>query len=60
MFLVLFLRCFSVGGIVTVAALVEGVLGDSFRFFKGFVVGRNFREALVYGLSGLFFRMDGK
>ena len=33
---------FSVGEIVIVAALVEGILVSTFSFFKGFLVGRNF------------------
>ena len=37
-----FWKCFSVGEIVIVAALVEGVLVYSFRLFKEFLVGRNF------------------
>ena len=43
---------FSVGEIVIVAALVEGILVSTFSFFIGFLVGRNFWEALVpYCLS---------
>ena len=48
---------FSVGQLIIVATLVEGILVGTFSFFKGFLVGRNFWETLVDGFWDIV-RMD--